>query len=176
MIIILEGADLTGKTTLATRLASLLQFPVVRPWVHLAHPKPSVISVAKTLHHLFHCVQPDIIYDRFFFSEYVYALVFGREREYVAGLIQEWNNIPGVFLVYLTASDEAIRLRHEERSGDWYVSLAQILAARDAYEELIEILPANISVLTLNTSSLPPDAAAQMVVHWLKDSRQSIPL
>src|SRR5450432_2856252 len=101
MIIILEGADLTGKSTLANRLSTLLQFPIVRPWIYLAHPKPSVLSVAKTLHQLFRHIHPDIIYDRFFFSEYIYAQILGRDREYVADLIREWESISDIFLVYL---------------------------------------------------------------------------
>ena len=167
MIIILEGADLTGKTTLANRLSTRLQLPIVRPWIYLAHPKPSVLSVAKTLHLLFSHIHPDIIYDRFFFSEYVYARVLGRERDYVAALIQEWASISGVFLVHLTASDETIQSRYVEREGDWYVSLAQILAVRDAYSELLLIVPATIPVLTLDTSNLSPDKIADEVVSWL---------
>ncbi len=166
MLIILEGADLTGKTTLANQLSTLLQFPIVRPWIHLSYPKPSVISVAKTLHQLFRHIHPDIIYDRFFFSEYVYARILGRDYEYVADLIREWESIPDVFLVCLTASDEAIQLRYEGR-GDWYVSLAQIAGIRDTYAELLKIVPSTIPVLLLNTSSIPPREVADTVVNWL---------
>lgn len=167
MIIILEGADLTGKSTLAHRLSILLQFPVVRPWIYLAQPKPSVISVAKTLRQLFRHIHPDIIYDRFFFSEYVYAQVLGRDREYVADLIREWESIPDVFLVYLTASDEAIQSRYEERGGDWYVSLEQIFAIRDAYPTLLKVMPSTIPTLMLDTSSVSSDDIADKVVSWL---------
>ena len=169
MIIILEGADLTGKTTLARHLSTTLTFPIVRPWIHLAHPKPSIISVAKTLHQLFEHIQPDVIYDRFFFSEYVYAAVLGRENEYIPDLIQEWENIPGIFFVYLTASNKAIQTRYQERGGDWYVSLTQILAIRDAYPDLLKIVPATIPACELDTSNLSPESLAEKVTSWLKE-------
>jgi thymidylate kinase len=167
MIIILEGADLTGKTTLADHLSAHLNMPIVRPWIHLAYPKPSVISVARTLHHLFCHIHPDVIYDRFFFSEYVYAQVMGREHEYVSDLIREWASVLGMYLVCLTASDETLESRYAARDGDWYVSLPQIRAIKDAYAELLAILPTTIPTLSLDTSQLSPDAAADEVISWL---------
>ena len=121
----MEGTDLTGKSTLASNLSRELDLPVVRPWIDLNYPKPAVISVARSLKQLFAAANLHLIYDRFFFSELPYALVLGREHGYLHRLISEWDDVPGLCMLHLTAADDVLEQRYR-RADERYVTLAQV--------------------------------------------------
>lgn len=168
MIIIIEGADLVGKTVISGLLSKRLNVPVSRIWMDLTNPKPSAKSVAHTLHLLCNAISPNIIFDRFFISEYVYGAVLEREYEYIRDLIAMWADIPNMFLVLLVASEKSIRERYAIRN-DWYLDLDQILSVNTLYPSIKDILPSNISFLEINTSLYSPDDCVRIIIKWLSE-------
>jgi thymidylate kinase len=171
MIVVLEGTDLTGKSTVASALSKTLGIPVVRPWIDLNTPKPAVVSVARSLKALILATKPSVIYDRFFFSELPYAMVLGREHGYVEKLVNEWSEVPDLFIVHLTANDQTLRHRYEDRQGDAYVSLGQIIKTRDHYKYLVSILDGCFSVLTIDTTDKSEQETAIIIVDWLHSKK-----
>lgn len=170
MIVVLEGADLVGKSTLAKLLSERLGVPTTRIWMDLEYPAPSAKSVAHTLHLFCKAINPTIIFDRLFVSEYIYGTILGRPTEYLVDLMDLWADLPNVYFVLMTASDETIRHRYYERGGDWYLDIEQILAANRIYSSILGILPNNFTVLSLDTTQKNTEICGQIVVDWLSRS------
>lgn len=139
MIIIVEGADLVGKTTVVQVLSQMMGIPSTSIWVDLTNPKPAVISVARTLKLVLQACNLNIIFDRSFLSECIYGLELGRETEYISELIKEWSDIADLYLVILTAPDDVIRKRYEAR-GDYYVDIDNILSINSLYKGMDKIV------------------------------------
>lgn len=138
MILIIEGADLVGKTTLVSRLSEITKIPSTSIWIELENPKLSVISVSKTLRLVLSKINIDIIFDRFFFSEYVYGKVLNRDVSYIHDLLAEWKDVPNIHLVILTAKEDVLRKRFNNR-GDKYFKLSQIVNFNKEYEAFSKI-------------------------------------
>jgi thymidylate kinase len=144
MFLILEGADLVGKTSVSKQLSITTCVPSTQIWIELSDPKYSVISVSKTLHRLSMAISTNIIFDRSFLSEYVYGVIFGRDVSYIDNLIEEWSESGKSKVAILHASDELLSERFYMR-GDDYVSLEQILLANKLYAKLHDKLSATMS-------------------------------
>ena len=163
MILILEGADLTGKTSVAHKLSELTGIPQTCIWIDLKTPKPAVISVAKTLIRLLTAIKPNVIFDRSFISEYVYGSILGRETSYILPLIEEWKNIPDCYLIILTASDKILEERYFTR-GDDYICLADIIKANNEYLRLGGMISHYINANIIDTSHLSIDQLAKEIL------------
>lgn len=166
MILILEGADLTGKTSVAHKLSELTGMPQTGIWIDLNTPKPAVISVAKTLIHLLTAVKPNVIFDRSFISEYVYGSILGRETSYILPLIEEWKSISDCCLIILTASDKILEERYYLR-GDDYVCLADIIKINNGYLRLGEMISQYIDTHIIDTSHLSIDQIAKVILEMI---------
>lgn len=163
MILILEGADLTGKTSVAHKLSELTAIPQTGIWIDLEIPKPAVISVAKTLIRLLTTIKPNVIFDRSFISEYAYGSILGRETSYILPLIEEWRNVPDCYLIILTASDKILEERYCSR-GDDYVCLADIIKVNKEYLRLGEMISQYIDTHIIDTSHLSLDQLAKVIL------------
>ena len=163
MIIILEGADLTGKSSVAKRLSELTGIPQTGIWVDLHTPKPAVISVAKTLRLVLSVQKMDIIFDRSFMSEYIYGGVLGRETDYIPALIREWRTLSDCHLFILTADNEALRKRYAVR-GDSYVSLEKIQMINMRYSALAELASESMDTCILDTSKRDVDQLSEDIL------------
>lgn len=135
MIIILEGADLVGKTSIAKKLHQITGFPQTSIWIDLNKPKPAVISVSKTIRLIIDALKPDIIFDRSFMSEYVYGNVLGRDISYIPELVHDWKHIKNCFLFIITANEDTLRKRYQQR-GDSYVDINNIIEINEQYKKL----------------------------------------
>jgi thymidylate kinase len=164
MIIILEGADLVGKTTLANAMSSRLHIPQTGIWIDLNHPQPAVISVSKTLKMVIQVLQPDIIFDRSFMSEWVYSKIKNREHEYINDLIEEWKVVNDLFLVILYAKDDVLKQRFEVR-GDKHFSIDDILRANTLYQELHKIVDNQITSVLLDVSELTVEQMVDNIIN-----------
>ena len=171
MIIILEGPDLVGKTTLAGLLSEALECPVVHPWMDLSHAAASAMTLGKTLPALLSVSGVNVIFDRLHFSEYVYAQIHGRDHTYLPELFREWE-VPQTYLIILTATEEIFEERFRKR-GDDMQGLADILATKRLYSTLPLVLPSSIKVLEIDTSYLEPTTLVEQICAWLKESKVS---
>lgn len=171
MILILEGADLTGKTSVAHKLSELTGIPQTGIWIDLKTPKPAVISVAKTLIRILTAIRPNIIFDRSFMSEYVYGNILGRETSYIPPLIEEWKSIPNCRLIILTASDKILEERYYSR-GDGYMCLTDIIKVNNEYQRFEKIISQYIDTHIIDTSDLTIDQLAIKILGMI--SRREI--
>lgn len=166
MIIILEGADLVGKTTITKCLSENLHIPRTGTWIDLIQPKPAVISVAKATKMILDVLCPDIIFDRSFMSEWVYGRLLGREYEYIDELILEWGQIDNVFLAVLYASENVLRSRYNVR-GDKYLGIEEILQANEIYKEFYDYVHQHIASCFFDVSSMNSADIVDCISRWI---------
>lgn len=147
MLILLDGPDLAGKTTLAENLAERLSrhgTARVRSDVTILHKGPP------TAHPLTEYEEPlldyrpgtgrHVICDRWHVGERVYPAVLGRSSEMTPAI---WTHVEmflrsrGALLVHVTAPTETLRRWYDER-GDGMLDFAQIDEARSRFHDVVE--------------------------------------
>ncbi len=148
MLIILEGPDLAGKSTLAARLQTYLAVKYPHHTVTLLHRGPP------TQHPLFEYVEPllryrpggneHIIIDRWHVGEVVYPRILNRPTQ-LTPAVYRWINMflqaRGALIVHVSAADDELRRRYAER-GDDSRSLSEVLAASQQFHRtMFELLP-----------------------------------
>ena len=78
MILIIEGADLVGKSTLASRISALTQWPIVKiRWALLGDPTSETVGMSAASIEILRATKPDIIFDRAYFSWWAYGPPLG---------------------------------------------------------------------------------------------------
>lgn len=137
IILILEGADLVGKTSVAKEMSRITGIPQTSIWIDLRTPKPAVVSVSKTLRLVAQSTKLNIIFDRSFMSEYVYGAILGRDISYIPELIKEWGDLKDCYLIVISATDEVLSQRYLKR-GDDYVNIDKIIKINEQYKKLKE--------------------------------------
>lgn len=145
MVAVLEGHDLSGKTTLADATGRKLGVPVVKPWADLEFARPSLTSVSRTLLSVVRASGGDYIFDRFITSEYVYGKLLGRPTDYLDSLLEEWCNLQ-MKVVVIEVGEHEIERRYRTR-GDKLHSLERIKEARTLYRKLDDLMGNRISVI-----------------------------
>src|SRR5918911_986657 len=112
MIVIFEGADLVGKSTLADRLAAKHGWPVVKiRWALVGDERAETVGIATATIELLRALRPNVIMDRCYFSMWAYGL----RTDYLPELIARFGRVSRVAearLVLLTASPEEIQRRY----------------------------------------------------------------
>lgn len=74
MIVIFEGADLVGKSTLAERLSAQYGWPVVKIlWALVADVRAETVGMATATVELLRGLRPNVILDRSYFSMWAYG-------------------------------------------------------------------------------------------------------
>ncbi|HNP73960.1 MAG TPA: hypothetical protein PKK15_22780, partial [Kouleothrix sp.] len=105
MIVIVEGADLVGKSTLAAALAQLHGWPIVKiRWALLGDPEIETRAMAASTIAILQATRPSVIFDRIYFSWWAYGPVLGYAVSYMPELIQAFAPVDDARLVVLTAS------------------------------------------------------------------------
>src|SRR5690242_19303296 len=101
MILIVEGADLVGKSTLAERLATRFGWPIVKiRWALIGDPAAETRGMARATIELLCALRPNVIFDRIYFSWWAY----GEDVAFMPELIASFGRVPDARLVLLTAS------------------------------------------------------------------------
>lgn len=109
MLIILEGCDGTGKSTLAENISKIIRAEIIH------HSKPLSVSEVKSIIDL--SANEDIIVDRFHLGQYVYnepedRLLSEKDMEFFKKLLKITKSI----FIYVTADNKDIAKRLSERS------------------------------------------------------------
>jgi hypothetical protein len=158
MILIIEGADLVGKSTLAARFASDDSLPIVKiRWALRGDPEVETRAMAASTIAILQAARPNVIFDRIYFSWWAYAPVLGYDSSYMPSLIADFAAVQDARLVLLTASAETLRDRFEQ-NPDLHFPLEVIQGANARFPSLLPLLPASLPSLHLDTSTLSPDA------------------
>lgn len=139
-MLVVEGTDLTGKTTLCQALLERLNAGKVGgPWSY-AH----LGALPREWNYVTDYVQrtnPRVVQDRWFHSELAYgpAVRGGSKvgpREW--RLIDAWFKLMGGFTIVVTASDSALRKRYEECARSQLFAADQIVAVNQRFKWLCE--------------------------------------
>src|SRR5690606_6722872 len=113
VIIILEGPDGVGKSALANQLSERLSMPV---WKRVHNPLYGMTVESSQLLHesefqMFQALNPDVIVDRWYPSEYIYNNAFGRDfdRKAIVDLDERvWRDLDVLPVLLYWPSDATI--------------------------------------------------------------------
>lgn len=145
-VIVLEGCDGAGKTTLATKLAHH------HGYQHLhATRTPDGVDLAERYRTIL-AMPGRIVLDRCFISELVYGpLLHGRSRLTFAQVrdLTAAVGSRGGLLVHLTASPETIAARLHQRDGT-APSLSHLTALVNGYHDVFAKLTTHAASLTIS--------------------------
>ena len=167
MILIFEGADLVGKSTLAERFAAGCGWPIVKiRWALVGDAEAETRGMAAATIGLLTALRPDVILDRCYFSFWAYGPAIGYEVDFMPELIARFEPVDEVRLVLLTASPEELRRRYE-RTPDLYFSLDVIQAANARFPSLLPLLPPSLPSLHIDTTSVSVDEAVERVERFI---------
>ena len=147
MIIIVEGPDGAGKTTLAEKISAQTKFPIE----HRSKPKTEE-EKAKMMEDYLNLVKSarNVILDRCWYSEMVYGRVM-RDQSYIdypqmyeleKGLAKH-----GALIIYCTGPKERLWARATRRGEDYITSRDNFNAICNEYDKLMNC-PHIIPVLT----------------------------
>lgn len=113
MRIIIEGADGTGKTTLAKQLAEKYNLDVI----HMTNRDSNTFGFYKES-----IGKQDVVWDRNMIGEVIYPSIFGRKANIddddLLYLIHKARNAGVIFLI-LTCDDRVIRKRLAQRGNEY---------------------------------------------------------
>jgi len=143
VIIVVEGTDLSGKSTF---VKTLREYRPDLELVKCSAPKPKADPFIEYEHVLYPFIDSDtpVVCDRLHWGERVYGpLIRGRDRLGVAG----WRHVElflvahGAVGVYMIQDESTLTSRYQVR-GDEHRTLHEILRARERYRD--ECLPDTI--------------------------------
>lgn len=111
MLIILEGADGVGKSTIAKRLARILNARII----HCTKDTPNDLAYFRSI--LYASEEQHIIADRFCYGQFVYQFEEERKltRDELYRLEADMLNM-GAKVIYVTASEKTIEARLDKRN------------------------------------------------------------
>jgi thymidylate kinase len=168
MIVIVEGPDLAGKSTLVERLRVTHPWPVVKVrWTSDGDRRSETIGIARATIAMLRALAPDVILDRCYFTRWAYD----DERSYLPELIAEFDRVSSAVparLILLTATEEEIRRRYQ-REPNHRNTLEAILCANERYPSLLPLLPESLPSLHINTTETPPETVERKVLSFLAE-------
>lgn len=164
MIFILEGNECCFKTTVANLLSKAIEYPVI---------KGSSFEMAKSTNEelnnkfLEFAKMDKVIFDRFIFSNYVYATLYKdysilteKQREEIIKQIKNKT-----LVIYLYAPSEIIKKRLRKR-GDEYVKEDEIDEINKLFNETMidTIEQSHIQVFPIDTSKYSPEEIVYLIL------------
>ena len=170
MILIIEGADLVGKSTLASRVSDLTQWPIVKVrWALVGDPMSETIGMSTTSIEILRATKPNIIFDRAYFSWWAYGPPLGYDASFLRDRIAQFARVSEVTesrLIVLTATPEELGRRYE-REPDLYFPLDVIQAANARFPSLLELVPESLPALHVDTTDTAPERVLSIAWDFL---------
>lgn len=153
MIIIIEGADGSGKTTLANKLSAQTGYPLI----HMSQPKDAVEEQRMFIEYKdLICQNKNIILDRCWYSEMAYGpLMRGRSAiSYpmmfaLEGILSR----KGALLIYCKTDPKKQFDNARKRGEDFITTYDTFQAIYEMFEEIMGV-PHSIPVVTYDYKSL----------------------
>ena len=169
MIVIVEGADLVGKTTLIDGLKRTFPWPVVRlRWDLSGDPEAETRAMARATTAIFDAVRPDVILDRSYFSWWAYSVPLGHDDSYMPELVARYKPAELTRLIVLTASPAELERRFAEKP-DLYFTLGVIQAANARFPSLLRLLPEGLKYVHIDTSEYNARDVLRRAVGFLSE-------
>jgi thymidylate kinase len=169
MIVIVEGPDLAGKSTLIERLRMEHPWPVVKVrWTPDGDRRSETIGTANATIAMLRALAPDVIMDRCYFTRWAYDDDCSYLPELIALFDRVSATIPARFILLTLDEDDLLRRHHRE--PDHRNTLDAILRANRRYPSLLPLLPASLPALHINTTETSPDDVTRRVDAFLHHS------
>lgn len=139
MIIIIEGADGSGKTTLAEQISKQTGYPVV----HRSSPK-SEEEKAVMMQMYLQAIKEgrNVIFDRCWYSEMVYGVVMRDESVISYPQMYELERSlakRGALIIYCTDKPETLWRRCTKRGEDYVTNSQTFMKICDEYDKLMSV-------------------------------------
>jgi thymidylate kinase len=167
MIVIIEGADLVGKSTAAERLAADEGWPIVKlRWDLIGDPMVETTAMAKATIGMLEALRPSVVFDRSFLSWWAYGPVLGHDVSYLPQLARSLSRVPDLHVVLLTASAEELARRFVIEPDHWF-DIEQIRAANQRIPSIAELLPEAVANIHIDTSSAAIDDVYGQILEFL---------
>ena len=167
MVLIVEGADLVGKSTLVERMSGERGWPVVKlRWDLVGDPMVETTAMAKATIAMLEALRPEVIFDRSFLSWWAYGPVLGYDVGYMAKLAARLARVPDLRVVLLTATAAELTRRFRREPDLWF-SVEQIIAANSRVPGIADLLPGSVPCTTIDTTATGPESVFDQVSRFL---------
>lgn len=146
MIILIDGPDGSGKTTLANKISTQTGYPIV----HMSYPKTAE-EKQQMMQQYVNAIKgaKNIIFDRCWYSEMVYGPIVrsGSAISYPEMYaLEKLLAKVGAIIIYCTGTKSTLWKRCQKRGEDYIVSKDAFDTLCDAYDEVMDV-PHYIPVL-----------------------------
>lgn len=169
MIILFEGVDKTGKTTISTKLAEAMGFQY-RKHSTMKSSVDAMQAAQKVLSDI--TTHKTYVFDRFYFPcDLIYGPIVGNYQHspfimsMYKGMVVPIMLEHDVIFVHCTASDEALAERFI-RDEEEYASVGQIQAIASEYRSFAKMGPFT-KVITLDSTNTPTEELYEQLVKQL---------
>lgn len=158
-MIIVEGPDCAGKSTLCSLLSAVLKLDII----HLSNKSDN--SYKAYLQRIEDMAKKPVIYDRFFFSEAVYSQILKRERafsdsEYVDLKNKLHDN--AIQVIHCTREDSILLERYKTRGED-FVTRSELINISNCFWDHFRYFNATIIELDIMNFTKFLDQAQEFV-------------
>lgn len=171
MLIILEGVDRVGKSTIATRLSNVLNIPIFHPLkpfkpteVHIRQIEGEYYAIAK----LNILMKFNLICDRFHYSQYVYPKVKCQYDEWIEKMFYDIEKLleSKAVVFYLYGDIGTILKRINAEETDFELERKKINEYFNYYEEVFT--KSKLDIIKLDTTKLTLEETAEKIQTWLR--------
>lgn len=153
MIIILEGPEGAGKTTLASMLADMLSFP----YIHRSKPKDEKEKQEMYESYLQAVYSgQNAIFDRCWYSEIVYGRIM-RDQSYIT--VEQMHELEsalakngGGIIIHCTDDEDLLWKRSQERGEGYITEYGKLVTIKHEYEWLMHKVQHKIPVMRYELS------------------------
>ena len=167
LVLILEGVDRAGKTTIGYELSRLLKIPIYKGSSphNLSLPFYMETEISQTIFHDFlYKTKYSIILDRAYPSEYVYSTVYKRKtnRKMLHKLDIKFRDLNTV-LIYVHADYNVLKSRF---TTERKVRTSKIRSIANEYDKFLE--STKLRVIRVDTTAQTAKAATLFIIKELK--------
>lgn len=166
-MLVLEGGDLAGKTTLGELLAKEYGVPLL----HMHAPKDGERDMAN-VSRLILGNSNNIICDRMCLGDFAYRAFWPRSPQTSDAELQRWLKyltLSQSYLVYADPGDDMIKQRYDAR-GDAFLTLDRVLEAANNYRGIFEYIQTACAFRRV----LPYDSGTYTPEHFIERFKSAI--
>jgi thymidylate kinase len=156
MLVVFEGCDKSGKSTLSQKFADATEIPLIKIKMGKSRQfwETHIQAISETVYHVMKCLgtKVDMVLDRFIISDDVYVNVFNREP---LDYFKPYEDFKDVIFIYCCPTLETIlgRVDREEK----IINEQELVKLYNEYYKQFQVYAKHYPVLTLDTGALSID-------------------